>query len=347
MLWPPGLVMVIAMFVTFASPALANPSEDAFATFLHRKYSKTGGLFGAVDKILPPSSDTSSPVPVEGLKGDGSYWWSAYYGPGNIGVFGWAKRAIGERCIKDGGTLELVAPYLLQVPAQSQVITLKDPGGGGDFSVTPKMIFNWSGEFIGDGFEATDRYLQLAPARNAALVDARAVLGIFSCRRGEGLPLWHLSILPTPVGAWTNFADNNSKGTHWVILRIQAITRTLVERDNLAYAKVIEENKQRVSAGQKADAQRREQWLARERILRPRIARFQQELKVGEDTNCGLILELKGPLVEVQVPTDIKLQSGASRVFVKRVVLAPQNSEFECYSFNIMTDRAIDTSPVK
>lgn len=43
---------------------------------------------------------------------------------------------------------------------------------------------------------------------------------------------------------------------------------------------------------------------------------FRKNLASGAITNCGRFLGFNGPLVEVQVPSHIKLLNGATRVFV-------------------------------
>jgi hypothetical protein len=345
------MAAALAVGLALSSPGMANPSEDDFATFLHRKYSKTGGLFGALDKFLPASTDASSPVPVEGHKPDGSYWWGAYFGPGNVGVFGWAHRALSERCLKDGGELMPILQYPVLGGASRPFVWLENPGGAGGFVVTTQMLRDWS-HGLSDGrlnAQVERRYSE--NSRNAASVDARQVLGVFTCRAGGKPPLWHVSILPTPVGQWGQFVSNQSTGTSWVMLRIQAVTRTLIDQTNATYAARTESQQRTDTQSQTIAAKRNAERIAGERVERSSIAAFQKAIAVGDDTNCGLILGFKGELVEVQVPVDIELPSRASRIFIKRAALAPPKSQHDCYEHGVLTGlwyvgRTIDTSAV-
>jgi hypothetical protein len=343
--WPVRGILALA-FLALAAPCQASPSEDAFAAFLQKKYAKTGGLFGALDKILPPANTVASPVPLEGRKADGSYWWGAYFGPGNISVFGWAHRALSERCTKDGGALTQAAPYSILGGAPTSSVTLDDPGGAGGFTLTPRMMEDWAATDMTGQSTGVMRRPQSTSSRNAALVDARAVLGVFTCGMGTR-SLWHVSIIPTPLGQWDFFVSNEATGTHWVMLRIQAVTRALIDRTAMVYAAQAEDQMRARRTEQALAAKRHDDWTARERIERPRIAAFQKAIKIGDDTNCGLVLGLNGPLAEVQVPTTITLASGAARVFVKRVALAPPDSRFDCYVMGMMTANPIDTRPVE
>ncbi len=340
-----GLALLTLMGL--AVPCAASPSEDGFAAFLERKYGRAGGLFGMLDKVLPPDKSMSSPVPLEGRKSDGSYWWSAYFGPGNVSVFGWAHRALSQRCTMEGGHLVSVAPFAILAGPSGVSAMMQDPGGAGGFGITPQMMRDWNHAAHPDERVVVEPWRQTATSRNAALVDARHVLGVFTCADGGNHPLWHVSILPTQLGQWDEFASNDSVGTHWVMLRIQAVTRAMMDRINAVETTRTEADRQTRLTENDLATERHREWGARERTDRPRIAAFQKSIKIGDGTNCGLVLSLNGPLAEVQVPTDITLSSGASRVFVKRAALAPPGSRFDCYVMGMMTANVIDTSPVQ
>jgi hypothetical protein len=140
------------------------------------------------------------------------------------------------------------------------------------------------------------------------------------------------------VGDWNNFANSQMSDTSWVMLRIFAVDRALIDRTASAFAG--KESADRAQRGQ-LDAladQREADVAARARIELPRLAAFQAKVAIGDDTNCGLVLGFKGPLVNVQVPANIKLPSGASTVFVKRAALAPPHSRYNCYEHGSLTD---------
>jgi hypothetical protein len=62
--------VVLAALLLTSVAASATPAEDELATFLHKKYHKSGGL---LDTLLP-STPTGYAADYEGQKADGSYW---------------------------------------------------------------------------------------------------------------------------------------------------------------------------------------------------------------------------------------------------------------------------------
>lgn len=328
---------VIATIV--AAPGFAVADTITLEAFLAKKYGKNSGFDKVFNKVFPQQGPTTTPVPFEGRKPDGSYWWGAYFGNGNVVVLSWPHKALQKHCAASGGSLTRVMPYSLSYSPPAAPMRLIDPSGGTDLTLTPEMLRRWS------AMSATTTNPQsIAPAnyqrnsRNAELVDARNIIGVFTCRFGEGEQvLWHVAILPTPMGDWDNFASAQMTGTSWVMLRILAIDRALIDRTNAVFAAKADAQKAQRRQSDALAIQRESEAAAKARIELPKLAAFQAKVAIGDDTNCGLVLGFKGPLVNVQVPANIKLPSAASTVFVKRTALAPPHSRYNCYEYGDLT----------
>ncbi len=69
--------------------------------------------------------------------------------------------------------------------------------------------------------------------------------------------------------------------------------------------------------------------MARQRHERA-LVDWRAGLKVGDRTNCGLVVDLRGPLVRVQLPAGMTLANGASEVWVRREALSDNGTEETC-----------------
>jgi hypothetical protein len=339
MAMPMRLLLMIAAVLIAASPGLASPGEDRLAAFLAKKYGKADRFTAVFNKVFPQQASTTTPVPFEGRKADGSYWWGAYFGNGNVVVLSWPYKSLVKHCESGGGTMMPAMLYSLSDGPPAAPVQLTDPSSGSDVTLTPAMLRGWSANSeAATNAESLGRAKYQSNSRNAELVDARKIIGVFTCRATEGgRVLWHVAILPTPVGDWNNFANSQMSGTSWVMLRILAIDRALIDRTAAVFAAKEGEDRARRGQSDALAIQRETEAAARARAELPKLAAFQAKVAIGDDTNCGLVLGFKGPLVNVQVPANIKLPSGASTVFVKRTALTPPRSRHNCYEYGNFT----------
>ncbi len=113
----------------------------------------------------------------------------------------------------------------------------------------------------------------------------------------------------------------------WFMLSIRAVTAETMNA-TLAEFKVKEEARRVQSAVIVADAKRESDIADAEATKRaPILAAFRKNLATGTMTNCGRVLGFNGPLVEVQVPAGVRLSNGATRVFVERRLIEPNDSD--------------------
>lgn len=57
---------------------------------------------------------------------------------------------------------------------------------------------------------------------------------------------------------------------------------------------------------------------------RRELARFQSELAVGDETNCGLVIEIRGPLAKIAVPVNRRAPNRTETFWSRIELLAPQ-----------------------
>jgi hypothetical protein len=318
-------------WLLFASALLASaqlgatPAEDELTTFLHKKYDKSGGIFGALDKVLP-DTPTGYAADYEGQQVDGSYWVSAYFNGANVATVGWPQRTLAKYCAKaKGNLLQIYAVRVFDNGIESGLIKLADPNGSGELVIDRWMIERWR-------YGAWQREAKSGPRdwdtrSPTALIDAKDYLGLFSCQDENTKPLWHVAILPTRFGNMQALQEVGRSANAWFMLSIRPVTATEVAK-TLAEKQAVEEKERAVQLATndqwKREAVMREEQGAKRAAL---LAEFRKGLAVGTKTNCGRVLAFNGPLVEVQVPFHIKLANGATRVFVERDKLEPDDAE--------------------
>ena len=305
-----------------AVPLGATPAEDELTTFLHKKYDKSGGLLGAII----PNTPTGHAADYEGKKADGSYWTSAHFNALNVSTVGWPQRALAKQCAKSKATL--VRSYQVRVfdnGMGSFPLKLADPGGGGDLLIDRWMIERWRyAAWRSEPMQGPREWDMRSPA---GLIDAKRYLGLFSCQDANAKPLWHVAMLPTRFGNMEALQGVGRRENAWFMLSIRPVTATTIASTIAEEQAAKDKERAAITASAKdwerEKAIREEQHAKRAALL----AEFRKQLAVGTRTNCGRVLGFNGPLVEVQVPSHIQLRNGATRMFVERDRIEPDDAE--------------------
>jgi hypothetical protein len=311
----------------------------ALQQFLAKRFRPSRGVFGAIASAIPVNLDPNSIAGMEGAKPDGSYWTSAFFNTGNVRMFDDPRIALAKFCATSGGVLERVQPFALSARHEFAFGSFELRDARGSFRVPSAVL----GQRIAAGIDRhagiqTDTYGPFTNER-AAQVDGKGSLGLFACT-SAGNAIWQIAILPTMAGAWRAFAtDGRLSGDQAVMLSVREVDRALVERVQVTIAALRQAEKTSADDVARANAARRAEKEAKVLQALPALRRFQAAVIVGDDTNCGLVLAVNGPLVEVQVPDTVKLENGASRLFVKRNLLSPRGSAHACYDFDIFSRR--------
>jgi hypothetical protein len=314
--------VVLAFLLLSAAPAGATPAEDELAKLLHKKYHKSGGL---LDTLLP-ATPTGYAADNEGQKADGSHWTSAYFNALNVATIRWPRRALFKYCEKAKGAL--VQSYAVRVfdnGTGTLPIKLADPNGGTELAVDRWMIERWRyGVWQAEPKTGPREWDTRSPA---GLMDARGDLGLFSCQDETTKPIWHVAILPTRFGNMQALQDAKRRENAWFMLSICPVTAAEI-KEAIAEKQAAEDKQRSTQIAMKEQWQREAAEREAQGAKRAaKLADFRKGLVVGTVTNCGRVLGFNGPLVEVQVPSHVKLRNGATRVFVEREKLEPDDAE--------------------
>lgn len=137
----------------------------------------------------------------------------------------------------------------------------------------------------------------------AKQADAAPPFGLFQCASSTGAGLWAIAIMPTgmPLG-------------YDLPIRVTPITQDWIKRYHLRAAKrAVDEQQTRIAVDRH---QRSEAEHAMSEAVR--LGPFRARLKVGSRTNCGIIIAVRDPLVQVQLPPHITGPSGIRDFWVPR-----------------------------
>jgi len=117
--------------------------------------------------------------------------------------------------------------------------------------------------------------------------DADPPFGLFACESGNGATLWAAVIMPRQAVVGYDLEARVTPITHaWIRRHDEDIAAARAASDRAA--------REREAARIAALAHARDE----ERRLKP----FREALAVGSRTNCGMVIDVRGPLVQVQLP---------------------------------------------
>ena len=314
----------------FAAPGQANDLQQ----FLAKRFKPYRGVFGAIASVLPGKLDPNSIAGMEGLKPDGSYWTSVFFNRSNFSMFDDPRNALAKFCASSGGMMKRLRGFDLSPKRDLNFVSVRRTDASGEYLVSDEVVGRWAAS-LPDGSFARQHDPYFGSANyGARSIDGHGSLGLFSCVSGTDLAIWNVAILPTTSGAWNRLGDMSLQGDAAVVLSVREVDRAAVDRVQATLAV-----KRQAEAVVAADAARREVERAKAGAARaaeviPKLQAFQSSVKMGDDTSCGLVLDVRGALVEVQVPPSVKLENGATRLFVKRTMLAPVRNETPCYEYS-------------
>ena len=221
-------------------------------------------------------------------------------------------------CASAGGTLELlisggreanvVARTTLEVGQERMELSRADmwslfaPGS------------QYAGETAAHGFSpvfAVSPFAERA-ARNA---EADPPFGLFACRVGKSGQAWGAAVLPLAVPREFNEATGRIETSPYdVAVKVVPVTASWIRGHNarLAAEKSIADRMAR-----EVERQRTAE-IARASAEEIRLRPFRAALQVGSKTNCGTVIAVRNPLVQVQLPPYVAAPSGAREFWVRR-----------------------------
>jgi hypothetical protein len=150
-----------------------------------------------------------------------------------------------------------------------------------------------------------------SPFADRATRDAEAdpPFGLFACTKSKDHTVWAAAIMPL-----SGVQNYGAQYAYDLPVMVTPITVAWVRRREESFAAamaIAERAKRDREAGWAREAARMQ---AEEERLRP----FRAALKVGSRTNCGLVIAVRNPLVQVQLPPHISRQDGTREFWVER-----------------------------
>jgi len=275
-----ALCAALAGFPVAASAADALPLQEAIQKEF-KPWQIGGSWFGKVPE-------------APGVQPDGSIWWESVNNPLLGKGPNKPRKWLVERCNADQGVLAQALP----VSTSHAAVTITDPASHASLTVTGRMLLRWSWQ--------VQRLPTLAPD-DQGLEITSTDMGLFSCTGQNGAPFWHVAvgIAAHPRGGYLVAVNTGRADEMRLSLRI-------------VDAKLVQDTAQILAAEDRDRQALRADRSARQQSADQSRQAFQSALALGTRTNCGMVIGLNGPLVEVQLPDYVRSRNGATRVFVRR-----------------------------
>jgi hypothetical protein len=183
------------------------------------------------------------------------------------------------------------------------------------FTVDQSDLFEWSGqprsasaEPALNGFEAVfDRRLVASRTKTVAEANANPPLGLFGCFDANNGRKWTASIMAGRYG-----------GDGWLYLNILPITHEFLAAKRQAAIAV----KQNEEDWKMRQAEKQQEAEAFAKTEKQRLAPWRRALAIGSQTNCGLVINDRGTVLEIQLPSGVTGPTGERQFWVKREELA-------------------------
>jgi hypothetical protein len=194
---------------------------------------------------------------------------------------------------------------------------------GDTFRVDQSDLVEWSGkprslsaEPAFGGFEYVfDKRLVAGRSKTVSDADANPPLGLFGCFDASKSLKWAVSIMAGDYG-----------GSGWLYVKVLPVTFHFLtdKRQSLISAKKSE------TAWQTKQAEQRQRAEAFAEAENRRLAPWRKALTIGGETNCGLVIDDRGAVLEIQLPTGNTGPNGERTFWSKREVLADYPFPQEC-----------------
>lgn len=223
----------------------------------------------------------------------GGYVWRT----GLLGSYHHPRKVLEDACTATGGslkqTLRLEQGAEAFLSFRNQVIT-----------INPADVWQWSGSVF-NAYSRENEVSQTSFVVSQPLPywAPAAAFGLFGCYiAGSSRPDWFVAITVH----------------HPKLLVIREITpEMLAESESRRYAKELAE-RERTQRQWREEDERRLRALIEQGKEKERLTPWRQALKVGDRTNCGMVIETRGPILKVQLPPGYRSPSGDGEFWVRR-----------------------------
>lgn len=236
---------------------------------------------------------------------DGGYVWRT----GMFGSYRHPRRILERECTDNGGRLAHV--LRLERGSEASVVI-----GGSSYSFAPSDLWALSVETFNAYSREHDvsqtSFVVTFPRPDWAPVDA---FGLFGCYAPNDLePEWLVAVMVH----------------HPKLLVVREVTAELAsQRLNRRQAQDLAQRERTRQQEQRAIEERERAILARA-TEDQRLAPWREALNVGDRTNCGMVVDTRGPIVKVQLPANINLPSGEREFWARRSELTDSEPVTNC-----------------
>jgi hypothetical protein len=208
-------------------------------------------------------------------------------------------------CTASGGKLDLRLSAGRVTGDQAVALEI----GGEHLSLNRAELWSWF--TITSHYADTTAQLGFAPLfstspfanRATSAADAEPPFGLFACRSSQGPALWAAAIMP--VGGPTAYD---------LAVKVTPVTSSWIRTHNaevesarLAADRAVRETDERQAAA-----------IAHGRAEEARLRPFRAALKIGSRTNCGIVIAVRNPLLQVQLPPNVLGPGGTREFWVPR-----------------------------
>lgn len=272
-------------------------------------------LVAALDRAFKPGMlDTSN----KRKQADGTYIRSVSTGDAIISsTIGDPLAVLRKTCSASNASLELRLSAGRNPREESGFLNL----AGNRMEVDRRML--WSEFAITDHYSFPTQLNGFRPLfstspfadRAAREADRDPPFGLFACKSAVGTDIWAAAIMPL-----------GGPDSIYLTVKLTPITSSWI-RDYLA-----KKEADRVSAERfvREEQERQARAVANAQAEETRLRPFRASLRIGSRTNCGIIIAVRNPLVQVQLPPNVLGPGGAREFWVPRDELTDASPPTGC-----------------
>lgn len=223
----------------------------------------------------------------------GGYVWRT----GISGSYHHPRKVLDGACASTGGSLRQVLP--LEQGAQAYLIA-----GSRLITIDPADLWHLS-ELVFEAYSRENEVSQTSfvisyPRPVWAPTEA---FGLFGCYgSGNTRPDWLVSVMVH----------------HPKLVIIREVSLDMLAEAEFRRQAEKSAERQRIRRAERLEDEKLLNALIEQSKEKERLAPWQQGLKVGDRTNCGMVIETRGPILKVQLPPGYRSPSGDGEFWVRR-----------------------------
>lgn len=284
-----------ALLALLPATVYAQSIPPELAKELEKKFSK---------RVLTTLDHMATDIKKDNI---GPYVFEDYFNLANASPLGGAAKRVRKYCEKEQeGTFNQTALILPEYKLSTDPISIVDKGQ--TLSVSAEELYFMA---------RTKSFWPRSHALKYEKLSREKKLGVFNCKDTAGSILWSVAIIPdTYYKTKTGLAGEPLYKKQISVVPLDAETIT-------AHKKAL------VSLRSKKAADEQEANNAAA-MVKSKANNFQATADVGMVTNCGMIIQNRRPIFEIDLKSSVARRSGKSTAWVKADDLRPEDSPEAC-----------------